>query len=116
MRKGVTERVTSCIITEPIVTQAEYPRNGITIYKVFYFFNKRVVNVYSDILGKNIKQIKIEKNLNQEHLAFYAGMSVKSLSSIETGRGNPTLLTMTYIAKALDVPLSTLLEGEYHDE
>jgi transcriptional regulator with XRE-family HTH domain len=74
-------------------------------------------NVYAnDILGSKIKQLRQEKHLSQEHLAYHSDLSVKSLNRIENGNGNPTLQSIVGIAKALDVkPYELLKEDTDHD-
>ena len=55
------------------------------------------------IVGDNIKRLRLEKHLTQEHLAFYSKMSCAHLAKTERGLNNPTILTIQNIADALGV-------------
>ena len=54
-------------------------------------------------LGNRIKEIRKSQKLSQEQLAEKAGTAAKYLSSIETGKENPTFDLLMRIAKALQV-------------
>jgi len=62
-------------------------------------------------LGINIKAARLKKGISQEEIAEMTFMSRNSISLIETGKINPTILKMLYISKALDVDLNTLVEN-----
>ena len=65
--------------------------------------NKRLVN-----LGINIKSERLRKNSSQEKLAELTNISRNSVSLIETGKINPTVLKVIDIAKALGTDLNSL--------
>jgi transcriptional regulator with XRE-family HTH domain len=50
--------------------------------------------------------------LTLDELAARSGLSKTILSRIENGRGNPSVETLFRIARALELPLSALLEDE----
>ena len=54
-------------------------------------------------LGINIKSERLRKNLSQERLAELTNISRNSVSLIETGKINPTILKVIDIARVLDV-------------
>jgi transcriptional regulator with XRE-family HTH domain len=56
-------------------------------------------------LGKNIAQIRKEKGFTQESLAYDSDISLSQIARIETGAINPTICTLLYISKRLEVPL-----------
>lgn len=56
-------------------------------------------------LGINIKSERLRKNLSQERLAELTNISRNSVSLIETGKINPTILKVIDIARVLDVDL-----------
>lgn len=58
------------------------------------------------MIGNLIERRRKVLAINQQDLAETCGISVHSLSDIETGRGNPTLDTLTRIASALGLELS----------
>lgn len=60
-------------------------------------------------LGINIKSERLRKNLSQESLAELTNISRNSVSLIETGKINPTILKVVDIAKVLEVDINTLL-------
>src|SRR4051812_11639811 len=62
-------------------------------------------------LGKAIRQLRERRRMTQEVLGRKASLTGRSLSAIETGRANPTWATVSDIASALDVPVSTLAKA-----
>ena len=61
-------------------------------------------------LGLNIKSERIRKGLSQEELAEKCDISRNSISLIETGKINPTILKVLDIAKALNIDINVLLK------
>lgn len=61
-------------------------------------------------LGINIKSERLRKNLSQERLAELTNISRNSVSSIETGKINPTILKVIDIARVLDVDVNILIK------
>ena len=59
-------------------------------------------------LGINIKSERLRKNISQECLAELANVSRNSISLIETGKINPTILKILDIAKVLGTDVNTL--------
>lgn len=59
-------------------------------------------------LGINIKSERLRKNLSQEKLAELTSISRNSVSLIETGKINPTILKVLDIARILDVDVNVL--------
>lgn len=66
----------------------------------------------SKILGDKIREIRKNKNLSQEHVAYIASISPTHLGQIERGNKKPTIETVNKIAKALDVTLIDLFTFE----
>ena len=64
------------------------------------------------LLGSRIKDIRKLKKLTQEQLAELIGIETGSLSSIESGRHFPSLITLEKISKTLDVKLSAFFDFE----
>ena len=65
--------------------------------------NKRLKN-----LGINIKSERLRKNISQERLAELTNISRNSVSLIETGKINPTVLKVIDIAGVLGTDLNAL--------
>ncbi len=61
-------------------------------------------------LGKNIVKLRDEQGLRQIDLATKLDIDDSSLRRIESGRTNPTIITLKKIADALNVKLSGLLD------
>lgn len=64
------------------------------------------------LLGQRIKELRKLNKLTQEELAEAVGIDPKHLSSIETGRNSPTLLTLEKISGALNVQIKTLFDSQ----
>lgn len=61
-------------------------------------------------LAKNLKKIRTEKNVTQIEIAKKIGVDRAFISNIENAKTNPTLSTITSIAKALGVSTNELLK------
>ena len=61
-------------------------------------------------IGLLIRQIRIEKGLSQEDLAFDCELHRTYIGSLERGEKVPTILTLEKIAKALNISLSDLFK------
>lgn len=61
------------------------------------------------IFGKNVREVRQQRKLTQEKLAFEAEIDLTYVGRIEKGKVNPSLLVMGRIASALSVPLTKLL-------
>ena len=59
-------------------------------------------------LGINIKSERLRKNISQERLAELTNISRNSVSLIETGKINPTVLKVLDIANVLGTDLNAL--------
>jgi transcriptional regulator with XRE-family HTH domain len=61
-------------------------------------------------LAANLRRLRIARRLSLSELARATGMSKATLSSVESGRSNPTVETLAGLAAALRVSLGELLE------
>ena len=59
-------------------------------------------------LGINIKSERLRKNISQERLAELTNISRNSVSLIETGKINPTVLKVLDIASVLGTDMNAL--------
>lgn len=50
-----------------------------------------------------MRRIRLEKDLSQEQFAEASGFTQQYLSGLETGRRNPTIVTLYELALALEV-------------
>lgn len=60
-------------------------------------------------LGINIKSARLRNNISQERLAELTNISRNSVSLIETGKINPTILKVIDIANVLGTDLNSLI-------
>jgi transcriptional regulator with XRE-family HTH domain len=58
--------------------------------------------------GARVRELRTEKGISQEDLAFQSGLHRTYVSSVERGRRNVSLVTVYRIAAALDVPVAVL--------
>jgi transcriptional regulator with XRE-family HTH domain len=61
-------------------------------------------------LGLNLKRIRTKKAISQGDIARELGVSRGFVSTIENGKTNPTLTTISKLAKALKVSTNELLK------
>lgn len=65
---------------------------------------------YLKLLGQNIVRIRKKKNLKQEGLSDLLDIDDGSLRRIESGRTNPTTVTLLRISIALEVEIKDLFD------
>lgn len=61
-------------------------------------------------VGKNIRQIRREKDISQEKLALEAELNRAYVGYIERGERHPSIETVYKIALALDIPIYKLFQ------
>jgi len=61
-------------------------------------------------LGENLKKLRIKKDISQIELARMLSVDRSFVSNIENGKSNPTLSTITSLAKVLGVSTNELLK------
>jgi transcriptional regulator with XRE-family HTH domain len=62
------------------------------------------------LVAQNVKRIRLERGLTQERFSEISGFSQQYVSGLETGRRNPTIVTLYELAKALGVSHMDLLQ------
>lgn len=65
------------------------------------------------VTGKIIKELRERKKLTQAELAAILVVSDKTISKWETGKGLPDISLIEPLAKALEVSIIELMNGEY---
>lgn len=58
----------------------------------------------------NLKRIRKNAHLTQEDLAKCVGVRRETISQLESGKGNPSLLTVLKLAKYLETPVDELFK------
>lgn len=74
-------------------------------------YNGRVVETVEEIVkvvSTNLKRLRTERDISVSELARNSGIGRGTLTSLEAGRGNPTIETLWALAGALDVPFGEL--------
>jgi transcriptional regulator with XRE-family HTH domain len=61
-------------------------------------------------LGKNLKRIRMQKNVSQGDIARALKVGRSFITNIENGKTNPTLATIARIAKAVGVSVGELMK------
>ncbi|MGG4046304.1 helix-turn-helix domain-containing protein [Paenibacillus favisporus] len=61
--------------------------------------------------GRALRKIRKEKKLTQDELSVYSRVDRSYISELENGEKAPSLLTITALARALQVKASDLVEG-----
>ena len=62
-------------------------------------------------IAKNLKKIRQDKGISQDRLSKLADLSLNTVVTVESGvNPNPTIETLTRIAKALDVGVDDLIK------
>ncbi len=73
-----------------------------------------IENAFATVL----KDLRTEKNISQENLAFLSGLDRTYISLLERGKRQPTLKSLFSISKALDITLvefTTALEEKINE-
>ena len=70
---------------------------------------------FTIIIGKNLNNIRKQKNMSLDKVAELTGVSKAMLAQIEKGTSNPTVTTLWKIATGLKVSFSYFMEEEERD-
>lgn len=61
-----------------------------------------------DLVGWNLRRIRVARNISQERLAFDSSVDRSYLGGVERGEENPTIDVLERLAATLAVPLKEL--------
>ena len=64
----------------------------------------------SIVFGKVLRQLRKGKGLSQEQLGFDANLRRTYVSILELGQQQPSLITISKLANALDIKASRMIE------
>ncbi|KAB2783175.1 MULTISPECIES: helix-turn-helix domain-containing protein [Brucella] len=59
-------------------------------------------------VGWNLRRLRVEKGISQDHLAFAAEVERAYVGHLERGKKNPTIVTLHKLATVLDCDVSEL--------
>lgn len=62
-------------------------------------------------VGKAIREVREKRGLTQGELSRKAGLGKGHLSTIESGKGDPSVATVRLLAQALEVSIDSLVIG-----
>ena len=62
----------------------------------------------SELVGFNLRRLRVERGISQERLAFDSGVDRSYLGGMERGEENPTVDILDCLAATLAVPLVSL--------
>ena len=91
-----------------VVWNDELDVSSETVYKYGKNVSKEYDDIDSVVLGYKIKVKRTMRLMTQEELAKKIGIDQSDLSKIEKGTANPSLKTLSKIAKGLNAKLSLL--------
>jgi len=77
--------------------------------------NGTVVELDADYLrrlGERVRQARARRGMTRKILARDSGVSERYLAQLESGRGNASVLLLRQIARALNLPVSDLVQDE----
>lgn len=64
-----------------------------------------------NVLARNLRRLRLERGLSQENLAAEAVIRQALVSAIEAGSSNPTLDSLSKLARALQVDFVELFDA-----
>lgn len=82
----------------------------IKIFDCSQIRNVRNEEKYTIGFGKNLKKIRLQHHLSQEHLAIDANIPTNQIGRIERGEISTGIATLYKIAKALDMEVKELFD------
>lgn len=65
-------------------------------------------------IGSKLREIRIDRKLTQESVAYATGVNVSHISNIETNKVKVSLTLLVNICNVLDTTVDYVLENEYH--
>jgi putative transcriptional regulator len=74
--------------------------------------DKNIENEYLINLGKRLKMLRLEKKISQTEIAYRCGFDKSNYNTIESGKRNPTVISLLKISIALDISLKDLFDFE----
>ena len=75
--------------------------NHLFYCKKLIYLPKKSRIMHFEIIIKQVKQRREELQVTQETLADISGVGLRTLKQFESGKGNPTLETISKLAEAL---------------
>jgi Predicted transcriptional regulator with C-terminal CBS domains len=67
------------------------------------------VDDWREIVGRNVRRLRMAVGITQEQLAFAAQIDLTYVGGIERGKRNPSVIVLARIAAALETEPASLL-------
>jgi len=67
-------------------------------------------------IGNRIKELRLQKSISQNDLAFYAGMDRSYLAGVESGKRNISIVNIEKLAAALEVSVKDFFSDKSFEE
>ena len=75
--------------------------------------SKKETQLFLKQLGERIRKLRKEKKMSLRDLGYSCDIEKSNMGRIESGRTNPTILTLKKICKSLGITLKKLMDFEY---
>ena len=77
----------------------------IILFQYVVYLHKKSNIMHQEELIKILRERRETLKVTQEHLAELSGVGLRTLKAIESGKGNPTIDTLTKLAEVLGLEL-----------
>ncbi len=67
-------------------------------------------------VGAQVRTARSRRGLTRKNLAYHSGVSERYLARVESGEANISVVLLSQLARALDVPILSLMPGELEAE
>lgn len=64
-------------------------------------------------IGQSVRYLRIKKEMSQEELAFSAGLSLNSISTLERGINNIKIKNLKNISEALNIEINEIFNCKF---
>ncbi len=71
---------------------------------------------YKKLIGSRIRELRKNKNINQEQLAELVGVEPTSVSNIENGRNYPSFNTLEKMVEVLGITFNDIFIFQHHQD
>jgi transcriptional regulator with XRE-family HTH domain len=82
----------------------------------FVAVKKTANEIFIKAFGKNLRKIRLAKEISMQNLAYSINVEYSQISRIELGKINTSVSTAYEIAKALEVPVQDLFNFEVEEK
>jgi transcriptional regulator with XRE-family HTH domain len=69
--------------------------------------------VWKKLFGKKVRLERVKRDWSQEKLAELSNLNINSISTIESGKSAPNLITIIKLAQAFKIELPKILDFNF---